>query len=113
MNYEDILFGLQPIINADSIKDVPVDNVYLQSYITILDQLAVSLRSPQNREIVRETGLLTQILRVLEDTLDVAIHEPENINNIKYWKLASELIRCVANCLVDNDKNRQFLLKIA
>lgn len=112
MNYEDILFGLQPIINADSIKDVPVEDVYLQSYITVIDQLAVSLRSPQNRNIVRETGLLTQILRVLEDTLDIAIHEPENINNIKYWKLVSELIRCVANCLVDNDKNRQFLLKI-
>lgn len=113
MNYEDILFGLQPIINADSIKDVPVEDVYLQSYITVMDQLAVSLRSPQNRDIVRETGLLTQILRVLEDILDVATHEPENINNIKYWKLASELIRCVANCLVDNDKNRQSLLKIS
>lgn len=113
MNYEDILFGLQPIINAESIKYVPVEDVYLQSYITIMDQLAVSLRSPQNRDIVRETGFLIQILRVLEDILDTAVHEPKNINNIKYWTLASELIRCIANCLVDNDKNRQLLLKIS
>lgn len=112
MDYEDILFGLQPILNANSIKDVPIQDVYLQSYITVMDQLAVSLRAPQNRDLVRETGLLTQILRVLEDTLDVAIHEPDNINNLKYWQLASELIRCVANCLVDNNINRKILLKV-
>ncbi|CAL9737331.1 GTPase-GDP dissociation stimulator Bem4p [Monosporozyma servazzii] len=113
MDYEDILFGLQPILNATSIKDVPIQDVYLQSYITVMDQLAVSLRAPQNRDLVRETGLLTQILRVLEDTLDVAIHEPENIDNLKYWQLASELIRCVANCLVDNNTNRKLILKIS
>lgn len=113
MDYEDILFGLQPIINATSIKDVPIQDVYLQSYITVMDQLAVSLRAPQNRDLVRETGLLTQLLRVLEDTLDVAIHEPENIDNLKYWQLASELVRCVANCLVDNNGNRKLILKIS
>ncbi|KAG0670981.1 hypothetical protein C6P45_001488 [Maudiozyma exigua] len=111
MEYEDILFGLQTILNAESVKDIPLQDVYLDSYLTVMDQLAVSLRSPSNRDIVGQTGLLSNLLRVLSNLLDVCFQEDTLQNErIAYFKLASELIRCIANCLVDNDANREIFL---
>ncbi|SMN20565.1 similar to Saccharomyces cerevisiae YPL161C BEM4 Protein involved in establishment of cell polarity and bud emergence [Maudiozyma saulgeensis] len=111
MNYEDILFGLQPLLNAQSITDVPLQTVYLDSYLTVLDQLAVSLRSPSNRDIVGQTGLLSNLLRVLSVILDMGFKEETlNNNKIAYFKLANELIRCIANALVDNDANREIFI---
>lgn len=111
MDYEQILFGLQPILNADSVVDIPLQDIYVESYLKVLDQLAVHLRAPTNRDIVRETGLLSNLLRVLDNFLDLAIHDSINIYNLKYWQISSELIRCIANCLVDNKENRKFLWK--
>lgn len=108
MDYEELLFGLKPIINAQSISDIPVQNVYLTSYLTVLDQLAVHLRAPTNRDVVRETGLLTQLLQVLEMILDVAFQSGSD--NIPWLKLSSELIRCVANSMVENNSNRVLLI---
>lgn len=111
MDYEDILFGLQTIINAESVKDIPLQDVYLDSYLTVMDQLAVSLRSPSNRDIVGQTGLLSNLLRVLSNILDVCFKEDTLQNErIAYFKLASELIRCIANSLVDKDANREIFL---
>lgn len=109
MEYENILFGLQPILNADSIENVPLETVYLNSYLTVLDQLAVSLRSPSNRDIVGESGLFSNLLRVLDDTLSSCLKDSIS-NQIVYFKLANELIRCVANALVDNNNNREIFL---
>lgn len=108
MDYEELLFGLRPIINAQSISDIPVQDVYLTSYLTVLDQLAVHLRAPTNRDVVRETGLLTQLLRVLEMILDVAFQSGSD--NIPWLKLSSELIRCIANSMVENNNNRVLLI---
>lgn len=113
MDYEEILFGLQPIINAADLKDIPIQDVYLESYLTVLDQLAVSLRAPDNRNVVGQTGLFLQLLRVLDGFLDVCFHHDRSQSSStirSYFKLASELIRCVANCLVDNDTNRKLLV---
>lgn len=108
MNYEDILFGLQPILNAESVTDIPMNDIYLKSYITVLDQLAVSLRAPDNRKIVGQTGLLSNLLRVLNDFLDKIFSS--DTFNVPWLSMTSELIRCIANALVDNDRNRDILI---
>ena len=111
MDYNDILFGLQPLLNAASIRDVPVESVYLESYITVLDQLAVSLRAPANRDVVGQTGLLSNLMRVLCDTLDSCFSEDViHTKRIAYFRIASELLRCIANTLVDNDANREIFM---
>ena len=111
MDYEEILFGLQPILNASSIKDVPMNDVYLESYLTVMDQLAVSLREPTNRDIVGKTGLLSNLVMVLEQTLDFCFHDTNISNNDKtaLYKISSEMIRCIANAISDNDNNREIL----
>lgn len=105
MEYEQILFGLQPLLNAANPKDVPVQDVFLQSYITVLEQLAVHLRAESNRDLIRETGLLSQLLRVLNSFLDYAFQESSK--RIQFLQISSELVRSIANCLVDNDANRE------
>lgn len=99
MEYEEILFGLQPLINAPDASSISIEDVFLQSYLTVLDQLAVHLRAPSNRNLIRETGLLTQILRVLYSLLDHAFHQSHSTQ--QYLQLSSEFIRCVANALID------------
>lgn len=111
MDYNDILFGLQPLLNAASITDVPVESVYLESYLTVLDQLAVSLRAPANRDVVGQTGLLSNLLRVLCDTLDNCFTDAgTDSQKVAYFRIASELIRSIANTLVDNDANREIFM---
>ncbi|AJW07819.1 ASB_HP2_G0053990.mRNA.1.CDS.1 [Saccharomyces cerevisiae] len=112
MDYEEILFGLQPILNASSIKDVPMNDVYLGSYLAVMDQLAVSLREPSNRDIVGKTGLLLNLVRVLEQALDICFHDTSISNNdkIAFYEISSEVIRCIANAIIDNDDNREILL---
>lgn len=105
MDYEQILFGLQPLLNIKTSADFPCSPLYLESQLTILDQLAVQLRSENNRDVIRETGLLDQLLRVINLFLDSAFHEDHNKS--EYFALSSELIRCIANALVDNDLNRE------
>lgn len=111
MDYEEILFGLQPILNADTVANIPLQDIYVDSYLKVLDQLAISLRAPKNRDIVRETGLLSNLLRVLNDVLNLAVHDSFNANNVKFWNISSELVRSIANCLVDNNANRNFLMQ--
>ncbi|EHM99941.1 Bem4p [Saccharomyces cerevisiae x Saccharomyces kudriavzevii VIN7] len=111
MDYEEILFGLQPILNASSIKDVPMNDVYLESLLIVMDQLAVSLREPNNRDVVGKTGLLLNLIRVLEQALDCCFHDTNVSSNAKvaFYKIISELIRCVANAISDNDNNREII----
>ncbi|CCC68208.1 hypothetical protein NCAS_0B01240 [Naumovozyma castellii] len=110
MDYEEILFGLQPLINASTVKEIPLQEVYVESYLTVLDQLAVHLRSPMNRDVVGSTGLLSNLLRVLESMLDICFHDSTFAGTNSLFKLSSELIRCIANCLVDNDSNREIFV---
>lgn len=109
MDYESILFGLQPLLNASNIEELPVQEVYLKSYLTVLDQLAVSLRSDSNRTIVGSNGLLKELTRVLLSVVDIWFHKDSENN--AWPRLASELIRCVANSLIDNDRNRSAFLE--
>ncbi|CCH59216.1 hypothetical protein TBLA_0B03770 [Henningerozyma blattae CBS 6284] len=111
MDYEDILFGLQPIINASNVEDIPLQDVYLEGYLTVLDQLAVSLRAPDNRNVIGQSGLFSQLLRVLQSFLDICFHSQDTTGDqLTLFKLVSELIRCIANGLVDNDDNRKILI---
>ncbi|SSD59089.1 uncharacterized protein SCODWIG_00850 [Saccharomycodes ludwigii] len=106
MDYDEILFGLNPLINITSAdSDIPIENdLIINSYVTVLDQLAVCLRAPKNRDIIRESNLFNQLNRILELSLDELFKFP-NIDN--WCKLCSELIRCVANSLIDNNLNRK------
>ncbi|CCF55825.1 hypothetical protein KAFR_0A03900 [Kazachstania africana CBS 2517] len=111
MSFEEITLGLQPILNSTSAQDIPMQDAYLQSYLTILEQLAISLRSHENREFARESGLMSHILITSERVLDHCFHGSDNIaDRLPWFELASELIRCIANFLVDNDANREFFL---
>ncbi|CAI1753413.1 hypothetical protein SEUBUCD646_0P01270 [Saccharomyces eubayanus] len=114
MDYEKILFGLQPILNASTIKDVPMNDVYLGSYLIVIDQLAVSLREPNNRNVVGKTGLLANLVRILEQALDHCLHDENTSDNdrLAFFKIVSELIRCVANAMIDNDDNRDVVLSV-
>ncbi|QLL30971.1 hypothetical protein HG536_0A07860 [Torulaspora globosa] len=108
MDYESILFGLQPLLNASRIEELPVQDLYLESYLTVLDQLAVSLRSDANRTIVGSNGLLKELVRVLINVLDVWFHKRSD--DAAWLKLASELIRCIANSLINDENNRLIFL---
>lgn len=108
MDYESILFGLQPLLNTSRIEELPVQDVYLESYLTVLDQLAVSLRSDANRTIVGSNGLLKELVRVLIDVLDLWFHKRSD--DVAWLKLASELIRCIVNSLVNDENNRLIFL---
>ncbi|CCK71317.1 Bem4p KNAG_0G02610 [Huiozyma naganishii CBS 8797] len=112
MDYEEILFGLKPLLTAESLDSLLVNDDFLQKSLQFLDNLAVSLRSPENRDLVRDTGIFGELLRLLERTLASAFGKPAlPSGNTAHWRLSSELIRCVANCLVDNDTNRHYLLE--
>ncbi|CDO93173.1 unnamed protein product [Kluyveromyces dobzhanskii CBS 2104] len=104
MEYEQILFGLQPLLNSVDLRNLPVQDIFLQGYLDVLDQLAVHLRSESNRNLIRETGLFAQLLRVLNSLLDCSFQDG-NVR-VEYLQICSELIRSISNALVDNDANR-------
>lgn len=108
MDYEEILFGLQPLLTASTVDEIPIHDASLENYLSVLNQLAGSLRSPSNRELVGSTGLLASLLKVLTEVLDASFHREDK--TLPWFKLASELIRCVANCVVDNNDNRLIFL---
>lgn len=108
MDYEDILFGLQPLLTASTVEEILIQDASLENHLRVLDKLAGSLRSPSNRDIVGSSGLLSRLLKVLTQVLDASFHTEEKTTS--WFKLASELIRCVANCVVDNNDNRLIFL---
>ncbi|AET38120.1 Bem4p Ecym_2387 [Eremothecium cymbalariae DBVPG len=110
MDYEEILFGLKEVLEADKALDIKVEEEgCLGSYVSVLDRLAVHLRSQSNRDIVRESGLLGKLFRSLGVILDGAFHGGEN--KAELFQLGSEVIRCIANCFIDNDKNRKLFIE--
>lgn len=108
MDFESLLFGLQKLIHAPSVAEIVNQGNAVEEYIKMLDQLAVHLRSPANRDIVRESGLFQRLLSVLEMLLDSGDSNGEK--KVLKVNLSSELMRCIANCLADNDINRRALV---
>ncbi|CAR28592.1 hypothetical protein ZYGR_0S02260 [Zygosaccharomyces rouxii] len=109
MDYEKVLFDLQPIIKAHSIDAIPLEGDFQERYLSVLDQVAVCLRTEHNRAIAGSSGLLKRLLEVLEESL-VKCFSNMHLDPF-WWKFVSDLIRCVANCLVDNDDNRKILFQ--
>lgn len=105
MDYETLLFDLKPLVEHEELNRDLIHDKYFE----VLDQLAVSLRSSSNREVVGSSGLLTGLILILNKALCSFFVEGD-----KYYiwlKLASSLARCVANCVADNDDNRKILIE--
>lgn len=90
MDFEELLYDLTPLLNPD-LKTLSKNEDFHQKVLKKLDELAVSLRTPSNREVVRESGLLKQLC---------------NINYVNGGiDIFSEVLRCLANAVADDDKN--------
>ena len=118
MDFEALIFNLNPLLDTDTV--VSVDPTSLDHYLAALDSLAVGLRSPNNRDLVGQSGLLLKLVLATESILSRCFeckrlersNEGDDNDNAVwlYFKLASELVRCLANALVDNDDNRKIFL---
>lgn len=84
MDFEHVAHGLHPLITGDQVD--------INHCLDLLNDLAVALRSPDNRNTVGRSGLLEDLISILEQRSED--------------ELTPELVRCVANCLVDNMDNR-------
>ncbi|AQZ15018.1 BEM4 (YPL161C) [Zygosaccharomyces parabailii] len=104
MDYESVLYELQPILQAHTVEQIPLDGDARARYLAALDGVAVCLRSEYNRSIAGSSGLLKRLLEVLDQTLAKCFRE--NGVDAFWWTFASDMVRCVANCVVDNDENR-------
>ncbi|AMD21142.1 HEL139Wp [Eremothecium sinecaudum] len=102
MEYEKLLFELQPIIEANTVAEVPLEEAYVERYIKVLDELAVHLRSESNRRLILETGFLKELFKKTAMVLDEALKGQDSL----FLRMSSEMIRCIANSFVDNDENR-------
>ncbi|AAS50276.2 AAL090Cp [Eremothecium gossypii ATCC 10895] len=106
MDYEEVLFGLEPLINARSAAELlELELAGLEQCGAVLDQLAVHLRAPANRDLVRESGLLRQLLRAQALVFEAAFQGGGSSDAL--LQVGSELVRCAANAMVDNDDNRR------
>lgn len=94
MDYSEFLFNIEPLFekSGQEIKD----NISLHDQLlSSLDELAVSLRSEFNRDLIRQSSLLNKLLTV---KYEASIED-----------LFSEIVRCLANAVADNDQNREIL----
>ncbi|CCH45067.1 Bud emergence protein 4 [Wickerhamomyces ciferrii] len=102
MDLEHVLFGLSPFVNDCEEKKLNVDNVYRDSYLKLLDQLAVLLRNPEtrNHELIHSN---------LNKFIGAGDYLILNLDNTGYEELLMELIRVLANAIADNVVNRELL----
>ncbi|CUS20387.1 LAQU0S01e05468g1_1 [Lachancea quebecensis] len=111
MDFENVLFKLEPILSSSSIVQIVQDEELCSRCVSVLDELAVQLRSPANRDIIRESGVLNKLLTLFKDGLQQLV-EPD-APTANWLVLAAELTRCIANCVADNDNNRAEFCTIA
>lgn len=90
MDFEELLYDLTPLFNAD-LKTLSKNQGFHQEVLKKLDELAVSLRTPSNRQIVRESGLLQKLCEI------------NFINGAA--DIFSEVERCLANAVADDETN--------
>lgn len=109
MDYESLLYELQPILQAPSVDQIPLEPGAPTRYLRALDRAAVCLRSEHNRAVAGASGLLQRLLAVLDQALHKCLCETR-VDSF-WWSFASDLVRCVANCLVDSDANRHTLAR--
>ncbi|KAL6925413.1 hypothetical protein ACO0SA_000008 [Hanseniaspora valbyensis] len=96
MDFESLLFELTPLFDPN-VQNLSKNQTLHQNILTGLDKLAVALRSEFNRDLVRESGLLSKLCNV-QFEIDIT-------------DVFSEIIRCLANAVADNDSNREIIIK--
>ncbi|KAL6941770.1 hypothetical protein ACO0RG_002908 [Hanseniaspora osmophila] len=99
MDYEKLLFDLGPILECGKSQNDCLDysNTELQNSLkSHLDDLAVALRAPNNRVILKDSGVLAHLI--------------SSCCVVTSTELQSDIIRCLANCVIDNDANRNFYI---
>lgn len=111
MDFENVLFRLKPILDSGSSSQIAKDQDLCNRCVAVLDELAVQLRSPTNRNFIRESGVLSKLLKLFNDGLrELSGDKSPTVN----WLIFSaELTRCIANCVADNDDNRAEFCTIA
>ncbi len=102
MDLEHVLFGLSTFVNDCEEKKLNVDNVYKESYLKLLDQMALLLRD----ESTRDHELIRSNLPKFIDSADYLLVNQEQAG---YNELLLEVIRVLANSIADNDVNRRQL----
>lgn len=102
MDLEHVLFGLSTFVNDCEEKKLNVDNVYKESYLKLLDQMALLLRE----ESTRDHDLIRSNLPKFIDSADYLLVNQEQPG---YNELLLEVIRVLANSIADNDVNRRQL----
>lgn len=102
MDLEHVLFGLSTFVNDCEEKKLNVDNVYKESYLKLLDQMALLLRE----ESTRDHDLIRSNLPEFIDSADYLLVNQEQPG---YNELLLEVIRVLANSIADNDVNRRQL----
>lgn len=105
MDFEALVFKLKPLIQSE-----PLDYTLVQGeHFEVFDELAVSLRSPSNRELLGSSGLLLDLISILRKALENFFVKKYKDDN--WLELSSALTRCVANSLADNDNNRKIFIE--
>lgn len=101
MDLEQVLFGLDPFI-TEGIKGKATSNeVFKESYITLLNQLSVLLRDEQIRD---EPLFKNNISKFIETT--------GNLLNLEEGRVfVLELLKVLINGIADNDSNRDALIE--
>ena len=96
MDYSKFIYQIEPLFEKSS-EEIKENEALHDQLLASLDELAVSLRSEFNRDLIRQSSLLKKLVSVKYNT------------DIK--DLYSEIIRCLANTVADNDQNREILTK--
>lgn len=94
MDYSEFLYKIEPLFEKSG-QEIEDNNSLHDQLLSSLDELAISLRSEFNRDLIRQSSLLNKLLSVKYET---------SIND-----LFSEIVRCLANAVADNDQNRDIL----
>lgn len=103
MDFESLLLRLGPLLADSPIDEVINDQNSAEGWLSALDDLAVHLRAPTNRDIVGQSGVLSKLITRTTQTLGILNGDQTQVIAIQ---VGSQLIRCISNCLADNDANR-------
>ncbi|SCU82598.1 LADA_0C06634g1_1 [Lachancea dasiensis] len=104
MDFEELSFKLKPLFEDEFASRISKDPSLVTHAVASLSDLAVRLREPRNRDILRESGILQQLLNLLSQVLD------GSYSSSSVMQVGGEIVRCLANCLADNDHNRTFFM---
>ncbi|KAH3685575.1 hypothetical protein WICPIJ_003452 [Wickerhamomyces pijperi] len=103
MELDQVLYGLDPLVKACEDRVQSFQELYKDSYVRLLDQLAILLRD----ESARSDELITNNLSKLVSAAEYLISNIDLTQDFR--ELSKEFIRVLANVVADNDDNRQIV----